>query len=144
MGRTVIMGVVGGTASALGGGKFANGAVSGAFVHMFNGEFDTLGKALKGLWSKKGQIVSDTGKGLKGYLHGYRQVRDNAPWYARGILKVGMTGVEMGATAGLAPELQFVYNANSGVWMDTIPTSPIGALSYGAAELTGYDGRWFK
>ena len=32
------MGVVGGTASALGGWKFSNGAVSGAFVHMFNGE----------------------------------------------------------------------------------------------------------
>lgn len=28
--------VVGGTASALGGGKFANGAVSGAFTYMFN------------------------------------------------------------------------------------------------------------
>jgi len=36
--RTTIAGVVGGTASELGGGKFANGAVSGAFVHMFNGE----------------------------------------------------------------------------------------------------------
>jgi len=28
--------IVGGTASKLGGGKFANGAVSGAFVHMYN------------------------------------------------------------------------------------------------------------
>ncbi len=28
--------VVGGTASELGGGKFANGAVTGAFVHMYN------------------------------------------------------------------------------------------------------------
>ena len=38
MGRTTIMGIVGGTASALGGGKFSNGAMSGAFTHMFNGE----------------------------------------------------------------------------------------------------------
>ena len=38
VGRTVIMAVVGGTASALGGGKFANGAMSGAFVHLFNAE----------------------------------------------------------------------------------------------------------
>ena len=30
--------VGGGTASKLGGGKFSNGAVSGAFVHMFNAE----------------------------------------------------------------------------------------------------------
>ncbi len=43
--RTVIMAVVGGTASALGGGKFTNGAMSGAFVHLFNAEFKkyTLG-----------------------------------------------------------------------------------------------------
>jgi hypothetical protein len=33
-------GVVGGTASELGGGKFSNGAVTGAFVHMFNAEMD--------------------------------------------------------------------------------------------------------
>lgn len=39
-GRTMIMAVVGGTASQLGGGKFANGAVSGAFVHMFNAEWE--------------------------------------------------------------------------------------------------------
>jgi len=36
--RTTIAATVGGTASELGGGKFANGAVSGAFVHMFNAE----------------------------------------------------------------------------------------------------------
>ncbi len=36
--RTTISGVVGGTASEIGGGKFANGAISGAFVHMFNAE----------------------------------------------------------------------------------------------------------
>jgi len=30
------MAVVGGTVSVISGGKFANGAVSGAFVHMFN------------------------------------------------------------------------------------------------------------
>ena len=39
MGRTVAMGVVGGTASALGGGKFSNGAMSGSFTHMFNAEW---------------------------------------------------------------------------------------------------------
>ncbi len=33
------MAIVGGTASKLGGGKFSNGAVSGAFVHMFNAEW---------------------------------------------------------------------------------------------------------
>jgi len=36
--RTSIAAIVGGTASKIGGGKFSNGAVSGAFVHMFNAE----------------------------------------------------------------------------------------------------------
>lgn len=36
--RTTFAAVVGGTASALGGGKFANGAVTSAFQHLFNAE----------------------------------------------------------------------------------------------------------
>jgi hypothetical protein len=36
--RTTIAATVGGTASEIGGGTFANGAVSAAFVHLFNAE----------------------------------------------------------------------------------------------------------
>jgi len=36
IGQTVAAAAVGGTASVLGGGKFANGAVSGAFTYLFN------------------------------------------------------------------------------------------------------------
>jgi RHS repeat-associated protein len=36
--RTAIAAVVGGTAEALGGGKFGNGAVTATFVHLFNAE----------------------------------------------------------------------------------------------------------
>lgn len=39
--RVVAAAVVGGTGSAIGGGKFANGAVTGAFVQAFNHESDT-------------------------------------------------------------------------------------------------------
>jgi hypothetical protein len=42
--RTAIASVVGGTASALGGGKFSNGAVTGAMSHLLNAE---AAKALK-------------------------------------------------------------------------------------------------
>ena len=49
VGRTVIMAVVGGTASALGGGKFANGAMSGAFVHLFNAEGKTFVDGIKSI-----------------------------------------------------------------------------------------------
>ena len=37
-GRTAIAGMIGGTASALGGGKFANGAYTAAFQHLLNAE----------------------------------------------------------------------------------------------------------
>jgi hypothetical protein len=38
--RTALASVVGGTVAKAGGGKFANGAVSAAFVHLFNSESD--------------------------------------------------------------------------------------------------------
>lgn len=38
VGRTTVSAVVGGTASVLGGGKFANGARTAAFAHLFNQE----------------------------------------------------------------------------------------------------------
>jgi hypothetical protein len=38
IGRTTIAAVVGGTASAIGGGKFANGAQTAAFAHLLNAE----------------------------------------------------------------------------------------------------------
>jgi ABC-type xylose transport system permease subunit len=34
--KVILSAVIGGTAEALGGGKFANGAVTGAYVMMFN------------------------------------------------------------------------------------------------------------
>jgi RHS repeat-associated protein len=37
--RTIVAGVIGGTASVLGGGKFANGAYTAAFQHLLNAEF---------------------------------------------------------------------------------------------------------
>jgi hypothetical protein len=44
-GRTMIMAVVGGTVSELTGGKFANSAITGAFVHLFNAEgYTKVGK----------------------------------------------------------------------------------------------------
>ncbi len=47
MARTAIAAVVGGTVSKLTGGKFANGAVTAAFVHLFNAE---MGDRIKRGW----------------------------------------------------------------------------------------------
>jgi hypothetical protein len=43
-GRTIVAGIVGGTASALGGGKFANGAWTAAFQHLLNAELPNMKK----------------------------------------------------------------------------------------------------
>lgn len=45
--RTVAAAVAGGTAARLGGGKFANGAITAAFVQVFNHEMHFDGKSLK-------------------------------------------------------------------------------------------------
>ena len=62
--RTMIASVIGGTGARLGGGKFANGAVSAAFVHLFNAE----GLASRGLnWTKDNisRILTTVGGGAQ-------------------------------------------------------------------------------
>ncbi|MEO7100143.1 MAG: RHS repeat-associated core domain-containing protein [Luteolibacter sp.] len=44
--RTIRAGIIGGTASALGGGKFANGAYTAAFQHLLNAESEQIKKAI--------------------------------------------------------------------------------------------------
>ncbi len=72
--RTIRASIVGGSASALGGGKFANGAYTAAFQHLLNEEFKNL--AEKRAWLSSGK----TGANL--------EVADNpsadgsAPWFA--------------------------------------------------------------
>ncbi len=52
-GRTMIMATVGGTVSEITGGKFANGAVSGAFIYMFNGLMGKIAQQTGKLAGKK-------------------------------------------------------------------------------------------
>lgn len=48
--RTAIAAAIGGTAEAIGGGKFANGAITGAFVHLFNSERHKLQQEAPESW----------------------------------------------------------------------------------------------
>ncbi len=68
------MATVSGTVSEATGGKFANGAMTGAFVHMFNAEFDTLGKGLEALWSKKAEIGNNAVDGFNGLGRGMNRL----------------------------------------------------------------------
>jgi hypothetical protein len=134
--KTVITAIGGGTASLLGGGKFANGAFSGAFVYLFNHNFSLkriykgLWKGMRGVYNKRGQILEDAGNGFKGYLNGYRDVRDNAPIGIRLWLRGTLTITEMGATAGLSGTTKIVYDMFSGAYSDTIITSEYGLSGY--------------
>jgi hypothetical protein len=74
VGRTIAAAVAGGAASALGGGKFANGAVSAAFSHLFNTETDA---------------GSDSGKKteaefLQGAQDGHLTLGEANAWYRSG------------------------------------------------------------
>jgi RHS repeat-associated protein len=57
--RTAIAAVAGGTASVLGGGKFANGAMTSAFQHLFNQE---AGNAAIEAGLKKSMVVLEEGR----------------------------------------------------------------------------------
>ena len=104
--RTGIMAIAGGTASVIGGGKFSNGAFGSAMTHLFNAEYDTLGKALKGLWSKKGEIISDAGKGIVGVAYGLHQIMTmDASKVPGGLIGEGLFGgltLRIGAGNGSA------------------------------------------
>jgi hypothetical protein len=100
---------------------------------MFNAEGATFSRVWKGLkrsintlYDRRGEILSDTGKGLRGGLDGYRAVRDNrsgdVPKIARGMLKVGLTSIELGLTKWIKDHLLYIYvNVTSGYALDTIP-----------------------
>ncbi len=134
--KTVITAIGGGTASLLGGGKFANGAFSGAFVYLFNHNFSLkriykgLWKGMRGVYNKRGQILEDAGNGFKGYLNGYRDVRDNAPIGIRLWLRGTLTITEMGATAGLSGWKAIAYDMVSGAYFDTIQVNKYNLMGY--------------
>ena len=56
--KTVITAIGGGTASLLGGGKFANGAFSGAFVYLFNHAIELIAKNAEDFFNKTTGIYS--------------------------------------------------------------------------------------
>ncbi|PWQ95272.1 hypothetical protein [Leucothrix arctica] len=76
MGRTAVSSVVGGTISRVSGGKFANGAITAAFTHLFNAE-----TAKKITWDKlslaqKRNVVSGVGSDYDRLLKDYGNMTD--------------------------------------------------------------------
>jgi len=95
--RTSIAAIVGGTASKLGGGKFSNGAVSGAFVHMFNAEQALMGKGTD--WDNYKPT-----KEVRMYS-GFRYLADKESWIdgLRNVRTASVVGT-YGSAIALQPE----------------------------------------
>ncbi|MEO8617129.1 MAG: RHS repeat-associated core domain-containing protein, partial [Luteolibacter sp.] len=70
--RTIMAGVVGGTASALGGGKFANGAYTAAFQHLLNFELVNVYKGFVPLDADAPQSSALFPSYKNGYQYDYK------------------------------------------------------------------------
>jgi len=121
--RTTVMALVGGVTYELTGGKFGNGAVTAAFVHLFNMEFDFLDKALKGLsnglnklGNKSGEIMNDIGKGFNSITNSITKI---SPTRALSLIGGGLqagTGIILITTGAGAP---------LGYWLVTLGSNNI-------------------
>ena len=130
------MSIVGGTASKLGGGKFSNGAVSGAFVHMFNAEALTTLKAfLSATSSTESNIILSSGsqKGLKMTSIDPRganifgdMIGTSITGAAGGALVAGPAGAFVGGifgiTAGFLYGVTYEYSGVNGVQEGVVNT----------------------
>jgi len=141
-GRTAIMATVSGTVSEATGGKFANGAVSGAFVHLFNAEGTRL------VAYAKGKFV-----GLKEEKYAYTSTADKV-----GKLIDSLNVSKSDFQAGLR-NVGSVALATGGIFLGGVPAAVTwvggagldaysiyehgGNLSYGAGSAIGnpYSGK---
>ena len=95
MARTVAAATVGGLTSVLGGGKFADGAITGAFSRLFNDE----GENLRKLFSKD-QVVNPTGKGIRCDIKGCGNFGDRRADQHGKVRPGGHQGVDYVSTPG--------------------------------------------
>lgn len=147
VGRTSIMAIIGGTFAKLGGGKFANGAMSAAFVHLFNDEFDYLYLRGKGVARAMGgdgktgdsvaiknaeQFASETKGGLIKGLKNVKTISSVGAW-SSGVTGQYEVTVFFVATA---------YIADQGIYLlggqDSIAVYRHGLIDIETAGLPNY------
>jgi hypothetical protein len=98
------MAIVGGTASEIGGGKFANGAWGSAFQYLFN---DSIQIGL-GVNAGSGAGASTSG----GFIIAHD---DNKPWYqgwSFGTYETVATGIMAGADGSVVIDISYSKNNN--------------------------------
>ena len=127
-GKVAMNAIVGGTASELGGGKFANGAVTGAFVMMYNEMGHVTKKRIKELNVKIqdnvikfiSEVESKLGIRLR-ITQGYRSIATQNALYAQGRTAHGkiVTNARGGSSYhnyGLAIDVVEIRNNGSINW----------------------------
>jgi len=122
------MAVVGGTTSVITGGKFANGAESGAFVHLYNAEqkgliggFKEFGK----MFGRALKFMAFQGEEYDGLM------KSDMPVELKRMLQVSVTAVEFGGSKVIVDkELLMGFDMLSGYFSPTIPNSWAGYSGY--------------
>lgn len=84
-GKTISSAIVGGTVSSIGGGKFANGAISGAFIQIYN---HNGGSWENHAWGSKQEVVPTTEE----LLDGIGKLTDVVTGMPEGSMPEGMQG----------------------------------------------------
>jgi len=93
------MATVGGTVSQLTGGKFANGAVTGAFVHLFNAEIVRLMRGTNtNAIKERSKYYTNESKMARG-----KTIYDQLQTYSKPMMATGVTGVAV-LTGGVVIE----------------------------------------
>ena len=128
-GRTAIMAIVGGTFAKLGGGKFANGAMSAAFVHLYNGEL--LSKVFDYMHKK---AVSGSAKGIakkemEGTSLSDKMVR---------ILSSGVGGAATGAYTGASTSTPYGMGAGAVLGFAAGLVGGAAYEAFGADRVNGF------
>ena len=165
--RVAAAAVVGGTASAIGGGKFANGAVSGAFIRLFNEEAhqNFKPKSLDDLKSrmgwKKGEAIAFTGQrplaGMKD-MYFRNGVSDAANLEilheqvfmideAGTLQNVGFFGSGASSGGGVGPDsvskfTDYTFNKDAIFWRSSPELNPDQNLQYLRLSQTRTDWNW--
>jgi len=108
------------------------------FSKIFN--MDTMKDDIKASREQMKNVANTTVDVCKTAYSDYRRVQEYSPWYAKGILRVAMSGTEWGLGKGLMTELDYAYDFTSGFFFDTIPTSVAGWSGYGWHAVTDIPG----
>jgi hypothetical protein len=111
-GRTAASAIIGGTASALGGGKFANGAYTAAFQHLLNTEVQNVKKGIVAVDEQAKRLLSQleaAGPKMKSL---FSKLNDSGHIIE---VRVGKTGDGLGLIWPMSGKPEDMINATNGV-----------------------------